>query len=79
MQTRYWYVYQRWGRGPTHRHFSYDGAAREAQRLIETIGGEYEILEAVAVVKAAPKYIVEPLYNSETISAEQNPDDGIPF
>jgi hypothetical protein len=56
--TSYFYVSRIGGGKPSFKHTSFDEAVREAQRLIDTIGGEYEILEARAVVKAAPKYVV---------------------
>jgi len=55
----YWYVYRRGGGVPHHKHLSYEDAVREAQRLIDKVGGEYEILQAVSLVKAAPKYVVD--------------------
>ena len=81
MQTTWWYVFKRWGGPPSYRHPSYELAVIEAQRLIDQLGGEYEILEAKAVVKPAPKYVVEPLLNQSQIMDEQDPDygDGIPF
>lgn len=60
MQTKYWYVYRRWGNAPSFRHPSYEDALTEAKRLLDQgISGEYEILEAVALVKGPPKYVVE--------------------
>ena len=79
MKTKYWYVYKLWGGPPNYKHLSYDDAVREAQRLVDTVGGEYEILEADSVVRAAPKYVVETLLNSVQIMDEQDPNDGIPF
>jgi hypothetical protein len=81
MKTKYWYVYKLWGGPPNYKHlsYSYDKAVQEAKRLVDTVGGEYEILEAVAVVKAAPKYVVETLLNAVHIMDEQDPDTGIPF
>ena len=79
MQT-YWYVYKRWGRAPSFKHPSYEDAVREAQRLIDTVGGEYEILQAVSVVKAAPKYVVDscrPIVPPAPIITED--DENIPF
>ena len=80
MQTKYWYVFRRcWGNAPTFRHPSYDSAVREAQRLIEEgIDGEYEILEAVALVKEPPKFIVEKFVLGAPINCDPQPDD-IPF
>ena len=79
MQTKYWYVFRRWGSAPTFRHPSYDSAVREAQRLIEErIEGEYEILEAVALVKEPPKFIVEKFVLGAPINCDPQPDD-IPF
>jgi len=79
MQTKYWYVFRRWGNAPTFRHPSYDSAVREAQRLIEErIEGEYEILEAVALVKEPPKFIVEKFVLGAPINCDPQPDD-IPF
>ena len=79
MQTKYWYVFRRWGNAPTFRHPSYDSAVREAQRLIEEgIDGEYEILEAVALVREPPKFIVEKFVLGAPINCDPQPDD-IPF
>lgn len=55
----YFYVSKIGGGKPTFRHPSYESAIKEAERLIEAIGGEYEILEVRAIVKAAPKYVVQ--------------------
>ena len=79
MTAKFWYVYKRWGGAPSYKHASYDEAVREAGRLVDDVGGEYEILEGVAVVRAAPKYVVETLTNSVHIMDEQDPDTGIPF
>ena len=79
MQT-YWYVYKRWGGPPRHQHLSYEDAVREAQRLIDTVGGEFEILQAVSVVKAAPKYVVDscrPVVPPIRVITED--DENIPF
>jgi hypothetical protein len=52
---------------------------REAQRLIEEgIDGEYEILEAVALVREPPKFIVEKFVLGAPINCDPQPDD-IPF
>jgi hypothetical protein len=72
----YWYVYRRYGGAPSFRHTSYNEAVQEAQRLVDQLGGEYEILQAVAIVKAAPKYVVEPLLKAVRIMDD---DDSIPF
>ena len=82
MTEKFWYVYKRWGGAPSYKHASYDEAVREAERLVDDVGGEYEILEGVAVVRAAPKYVVEKLSaTSGSIAYEQDPDeiDPIPF
>jgi hypothetical protein len=79
MQTTFWYVYKRGGGPPRYEHTSYNNAVDEAERLVETIGGEYEILEAKAVVKAAPRYVIESLVPAVQIMDEQDPDDGVPF
>jgi predicted ATP-grasp superfamily ATP-dependent carboligase len=81
MTTKYWYVYKLWGGPPNYKHPSYDEAVQEAKRLVDTVGGEYEILEAVAIVKAAPKYVVERLtISTGALNREQDPDDeNIPF
>ena len=79
MTEKFWYVYKRWGGAPSYKHASYNEAVREAERLVDDVGGEYEILEGVAVVRAAPKYVVETLLNSVHIMDEQDPDTGIPF
>lgn len=63
---KFWYVYQRFGGAPYYKHLSYTSAVTEAQRLIDTVGGEYEILEGLAIVKAAPRYVVETLYEQAT-------------
>jgi hypothetical protein len=81
MQT-YWYVYKRWGGPPRHQHLSYEDAVREAQRLIDTVGGEFEILQAVSVVKAAPKYVIEAYSPISVVAAALSTpynDDNIPF
>lgn len=57
----FWYVYKRGGGPPSYQHISYELALAEAQRLIDRVGGEYEILKAEAVVRPAPKYTVEEL------------------
>ena len=75
MQTKFWYVFKRWGGAPSYKHPSYNSAVEEAQRLVEDLGGEYEILECQSIVKAAPKWIVEPLYDVGLISKEQDPQD----
>ena len=59
--TNFFYVYKIGGQRPTFKHPTFNQAVTEAQRLVDTIGGEYEILEAKAIVKAAPKYVVEML------------------
>lgn len=80
MQTKYWYVYKRLGGPPIYRHTSYDNAVQEAQRLVNRVGGEFEILEARSIVKAAPRWIVETLYDAGEVSRAINGDDSnIPF
>ena len=76
MQTTFWYVYKREGGPPRYEHTSYTSAVDEAERLVETVGGEYEILEAKAIVKAAPRYVVESLVPAVRI---MDPDDYEPF
>ena len=76
------YVSKIGGGKPTFRHNSFDEAVREAQRLIDNLGGEYEILEVRAVVKAAPKYIVQEFKNTTMSghvfsSATYNPNDDL--
>ena len=74
--SKYWYVYKRFGGPPIFQHASYLGAVEEAKRLVDTVGGEFEILEAVSVVKAAPKHFIEIL----RINAYTTTDpDNIPF
>ena len=68
-------MFKRWGGAPSYKHPSYNSAVEEAQRLVEDLGGEYEILECQSIVKAAPKWIVEPLYDVGLISKEQDPQD----
>lgn len=76
----FWYVYKVFGGAPSHRHYSYEAAEKEAQRLIDTIGGEYEILECVATIKPAPKYVVErPLTGQTSQYYIDGGDDDIPF
>ena len=81
MTAKFWYVYKRWGGAPSYKHASYDEAVREAERLVDDVGGEYEILEGVAVVRAAPKYVVESCPYPVPIvgSPIGNDDDHIPF
>jgi hypothetical protein len=67
--TSYFYVSKIGGGKPSFKHLSFDEAVREAERLIDTVGGEYEILEARAVVKPAPKYIVQDFQQSAEFSA----------
>lgn len=69
-----WYVFKKFGGAPSFRHPSYGSAVAEAKRLVDTIGGEYEILEFKGLVKAAPKHLV--------LSAgypRPSYDDGVPF
>ena len=73
MQTKFWYVYKRCGGAPFYRHYYYDQAVREAQRLVDQLGGEYEVLECRAIVKTAPKYVVETLLDAAAIADEQDP------
>ena len=78
MQTKYWYVYKRYGGAPNYRHTSYELAVTEAQRLVDQLGGEYEILEAVAIVKAAPRYVVENRNQLPSVRL-MDEDEGVPF
>jgi hypothetical protein len=78
MQTKYWYVYKRYGGAPNYRHTSYELAVTEAQRLVDQLGGEYEILEAVAIVKAAPRYVVENLNQLPSVRL-MDEGEGMPF
>lgn len=73
-----WYVFRKHGGAPSYRHPSYESAVEEAKRLIDTIGGEYEILELKSVVKASPKYVVEAATGPTRWLAIRN-DDGVPF
>lgn len=75
MQTKFWYMFKRWGRPPSYKHPSYNSAVEEAQKLVDKLGGEYEILECVSIVKEAPKWLVEPTYDAVVISKEQDPED----
>jgi predicted ATP-grasp superfamily ATP-dependent carboligase len=59
--TNFYYVYKVGGGRPTFHHPTFEQAVSEAQRLVDSVGGEYEILEARAIVKAAPKYVIETL------------------
>ena len=79
MTEKFWYVYKRWGGAPSYKHASYDEAVREAGRLVDDVGGEYEILEGVAIVKPAPKCVVEPLPYPVPHIAPRNDDDEVPF
>ena len=63
--TTYFYVSKIGGGKPTYRHLSFESAMTEAERLIDTVGGEYEILQARAVVRAASKYVVTDLRTTE--------------
>lgn len=54
-----WYVFKKFGGAPSFRHPSYESAVTEAQRLIDMVGGEYEILKLESVVRPAPKHVVE--------------------
>lgn len=54
-----WYVFRKRGGPPSYQHPSYESAVEEAKRLVDTFGGEYEILELKSVVKTAPKHVVE--------------------
>ena len=78
MQTKSWYVYKRYGGAPNYRHTSYELAVTEAQRLVDQLGGEYEILEAVAIVKAAPRYVVENLNQHHSVHFPDG-DGEVPF
>jgi K+-sensing histidine kinase KdpD len=73
MQNTFWYVYKRFGGAPHYKHTSESSAIQEAQRLVDELGGEYEILEAKAIVKAAPKYVVEQLLSSVQIMDNFDP------
>jgi hypothetical protein len=75
MQTKFWYVFKRGGGAPSYRHPTYNSAVEEAQRLVDDLGGEYEILECQSIVKAAPRWIVEPTQDAGLISKEQDPQD----
>jgi hypothetical protein len=84
--TGYFYVSKIGGGRPTYKHLSFEAAIKEAERLIDTIGGEYEILQARAVVRAAPKYVVTDLRITEFPSVMSAPygargcdDSMIPF
>jgi len=79
MQLPYWYVYKRGGGAPRFQHTSYDEALREAKRLIDRIGGEYEILEVQAVVKPAPMYVIETPTNTSLVLIGDGDEDDIPF
>lgn len=59
--TNFYYVYKVGGGRPTFKHPTFQQAVAEAQRLVDTVGGEYEILDAKAIVKAAPRYVIEEL------------------
>lgn len=81
--TNFYYVYKVGGGKPTFHHSTFQQAVEEAQRLVDSVGGEYEILEARAIVKDAPKYVIEALNPSiwdsdgqlRAIRLEQDPDD----
>ena len=79
MPLPYWYVYKRGGGSPRFRHTSSDEAIREAKRLIDTIGGEYEILEVIAVIKPAPRYVIETSTNAPPVRVMDEDDSYIPF
>jgi hypothetical protein len=70
LTTTHWYVYKRGGGTPFYRHLSYESAVLEAKRLVDAVGGEFEILEAKALVKEAPKYVVEEFRNSVQLMDE---------
>lgn len=84
--TNFFYVYKVGGGRPTFHHTTFEQAVAEAQRLVDSVGGEYEILEARAIVKAAPKYVIEVLNPSiwasdgqlRAVRLEQDPDDSEP-
>lgn len=61
MEATFWYVYRTDGGRPRYRHTSYESALREAQRLVQCIHGEFVVLKAEAIVKPAPKFVVETL------------------
>lgn len=73
-----WYVFKTHGGAPSYRHPSYESAVEEAKRLVDRIGGEYEILELKSLVKAAPKHVVVPTAGS-TRWVAVNDNDGVPF
>lgn len=77
--TTYFYVSKIGGGKPTYRHLSFESAMTEAERLIDTVGGEYEILEIRATVKAAPKYVMQD-YRTFVVPPRQFPaNDECPF
>lgn len=82
METFY-YVYKVGGGRPTYKHETYELALREAQRLIDSVGGEFYILKAEALVKAAPKYVVQETISRfrgrDWVSEQKIYEDGIPF
>jgi predicted ATP-grasp superfamily ATP-dependent carboligase len=80
--TNFFYVYKVGGGKPTFHHPTLEQAVEEAQRLVDSVGGECEILEARAIVKAAPKYVIEALNPSPQAPYHFDQvveDDSIPF
>jgi hypothetical protein len=73
--TNFYYVYKVGGGRPTFKHPTFQQAVAEAQRLVDTVGGEYEILDAKAVVKAAPKYVIEELSPSPWTPYQRGEND----
>lgn len=71
--NKYWYVYKVGGGAPYYRHYSKDGALEEAKRLVDAVGGVFEVLEIVALVQPAPKHYVYTFDDFSPVS------DGIPF
>ena len=83
--TSYFYVSKIGGGKPSYQHPSFECALAEAKRLIDTIGGKYEILEARVVIEATPKYLVNDLRETgfscamETLRSRNDDDSMIPF
>lgn len=59
-----WYVFKKFGGAPSYKHASYESAVEEAKRLVDAIGGEYEILRLESVVKPSAKYTIEMTTNA---------------
>ncbi len=54
MTERFWMLYAEGGRGPTHKHATYNSAYEEAERLVrEENAGRVYVIEAVAMARAA--------------------------